>query len=237
VRLTGRREDGEDVAPEEARVWIRDDHLVVHSVRRLTPNGAIGGGWSFLNAGETFSAGGATFVFELDEGSLPERDQARGDEPHEIPNILRDRPGGQPERRPDSWERSEPGHERMWGRADEATSEPPPDSGEQPPQQLRPAAGWEGMWRPSRESQEPAPNPQSEPPQDQAPPASPWATGPAQQAPAEGGPFSAWRRTTDISPVDPPRNPFSGDRSAAPDLEAKETGDGPLSGEERDDAL
>ena len=81
-------ESGEEIAPEEARVWIRDSQLMVHALTHLTPTGAVGGGWSILDPGEVFTIGPCTFKFELDGQDAPERT----DEPEasaEVPDILR----------------------------------------------------------------------------------------------------------------------------------------------------
>lgn len=64
--LIGLPEAGfEEIATEHVRVWIRDDHLVVHELRRLTAFGPTGGRWEFLTAGDTFTIGAHTFTFEL----------------------------------------------------------------------------------------------------------------------------------------------------------------------------
>lgn len=84
IRLSERPDDEHDIAPEHARVWIRDGQLMVHEVRRLTEEGATGGGWEILTPGEAFSVGPYTFLFALaDETESPEQ-------PPSVPNILRD---------------------------------------------------------------------------------------------------------------------------------------------------
>jgi hypothetical protein len=55
----------DDIANEQARVWIREDHLVLHELRRLTAFGPSGGRWEFLNAGDTFAVGPYVFLFQL----------------------------------------------------------------------------------------------------------------------------------------------------------------------------
>ncbi|MEX1255005.1 MAG: VWA domain-containing protein [Dehalococcoidia bacterium] len=82
---------GEETPPELARVWIREGHLMVHEVSRLTVTGSTGGNWAILNAGDTFPIGPCTFRFELlAEGA---------DSTPAIPNILRD-PAAQPDPQP-----------------------------------------------------------------------------------------------------------------------------------------
>jgi VWFA-related protein len=66
IQIEGYREDGEEIGPEEARIWVRGGQLMVHLVRRLTAMGAVGGGWIILGTGESFTIGDYTFRFELD---------------------------------------------------------------------------------------------------------------------------------------------------------------------------
>lgn len=55
-----------EVAVEHARLWVREGHLMVHELRRLTAFGAAGGRWSILGSGESFDVGHTTFRFDLD---------------------------------------------------------------------------------------------------------------------------------------------------------------------------
>lgn len=57
--------DGADIPSEYARIWIRDNKLMVHELRRLTAIGSVGGRWEILESGEMFSVGPYTFRFEL----------------------------------------------------------------------------------------------------------------------------------------------------------------------------
>jgi VWFA-related protein len=90
---------GEEIPPELARFWIREGHLMVHEVSRLTVTGSTGGNWAILNPGETFTVGPCTFRFELLNQAAPAgapnilRDEpAPEPAPDETPNILRDTP-------------------------------------------------------------------------------------------------------------------------------------------------
>jgi hypothetical protein len=88
IRLA-EEEGGEEIAPEEARVWIRDSQLMVHELAHLTPTGSVGGGWTILDPGEVFTIGPCTFKFELDGQDAPERTDER-EASAEVPDILRD---------------------------------------------------------------------------------------------------------------------------------------------------
>ncbi|MBI4570729.1 MAG: hypothetical protein HY723_02170, partial [Chloroflexi bacterium] len=82
----------EEIASEHARVWIREGHLMVHEVRRLTDTGSIGGTWEILEPGDTFPIGTYTFQFVLgDEQSAepPPQDAPAAIEP---PNVLKHAP-------------------------------------------------------------------------------------------------------------------------------------------------
>lgn len=69
-------EDGAEIAPEEARVWVRDHQLMLHEVRRLTVTGSIGGNWAIVGSGEQFSIGPCTFEFRLEEKATSAPQQA-----------------------------------------------------------------------------------------------------------------------------------------------------------------
>jgi len=64
-------DEGDDISTEHARVWVREDHLVVHEMRRLTAFGPAGGRWEFLSPGETFSVGSNGFEFQLVDETAP----------------------------------------------------------------------------------------------------------------------------------------------------------------------
>ncbi len=78
----------DDLNQEEARVWVRDGHLMYHKKTRLTliASDGITGGWTILEPGDTFDIGEHRFEFKL----LPQGVQA-GDTPtNDVPNVLRD---------------------------------------------------------------------------------------------------------------------------------------------------
>ena len=72
------------IAPEEARVWVRNGHLMVHRLSHLS--NASGeeqsAGWSFLDPGDHFQIGGCRFRFE----AVSEADEAG----QGTPSVLRD---------------------------------------------------------------------------------------------------------------------------------------------------
>jgi Mg-chelatase subunit ChlD len=78
------------LAAEEARVWVRDAHLMVHKMTRLAAIAAdrTSGGWTILEPGDTLDIGEHRFEFRLWTAPPPEAE----DEPaEEVPNILRER--------------------------------------------------------------------------------------------------------------------------------------------------
>jgi hypothetical protein len=81
IQIGGNREDGEEIGPEEARVWVRGGQLMVHLLRRLTAMGATSGGWAILGTGESFSIGDHTFRFELDSAAAAAMPAAPGAAP------------------------------------------------------------------------------------------------------------------------------------------------------------
>lgn len=85
IRLPVEEGSEEEIAPELARVWIRDKQLMVHELMRLTVTGSVGGGWSILAPGESFNIGPYSFKFELDGYEAPEETS-----PAPIPNVLRE---------------------------------------------------------------------------------------------------------------------------------------------------
>ena len=82
-RITLEDPDGLEIGAEHARVWIRDDHLMLHELRRLSSYGPAGGRWAILSPGETFSISQHTFRFDL--GSAPQEKKVIGP----VPNVLR----------------------------------------------------------------------------------------------------------------------------------------------------
>jgi hypothetical protein len=77
------------LATEEARIWIRKDHLMYHRLSRLTTIATEGvtGGWQMLEPGETFKIGEHVFEFRLLPKDVPSPDAT----PSDVPNILRSR--------------------------------------------------------------------------------------------------------------------------------------------------
>lgn len=75
------------LAAEEARIWVRDGHLMVHRITRLSVIAADGasGGWTILEPGDTLNIGEHRFEFRLWAPPPPETEDA----PSDIPNILR----------------------------------------------------------------------------------------------------------------------------------------------------
>jgi hypothetical protein len=73
-----------ELATEEARIWVRGQHLMLHMFTRLSSVEAGGraGGWQILEAGDTFPVGAHTFEFQLLPSTAPESG--------EVPNVLRD---------------------------------------------------------------------------------------------------------------------------------------------------
>jgi hypothetical protein len=89
------------LATEEARIWIRKDHLMLHRLSRLTTIANEGaGGWQMLEPGETFKIGEHLFEFRLLPEDAPQPEQS-DTTPSDVPNILRsrdDEPASPPER-------------------------------------------------------------------------------------------------------------------------------------------
>lgn len=81
----------EEIASEHARVWIREGHLMVHEVRRMTDTGSIGGTWEILKPDDTFSIGMYTFQFVLgdEQSAEPPQGAPAAIEP---PNVLKETP-------------------------------------------------------------------------------------------------------------------------------------------------
>ena len=74
---------------EEARIWVRDQHLMVHKVSRLSDVAAEGesGGWTILEAGDTLDIGAHRFEFRLWSEPPP---QVEAEPAGPVPNVLRD---------------------------------------------------------------------------------------------------------------------------------------------------
>lgn len=79
------------VSAEEARIWVRDGHLMVHKMTRLTAIAADGvsGGWTILEPGDRLDIGAHAFEFRLWSAPPPEPEREDA-EPAEVPNVLRD---------------------------------------------------------------------------------------------------------------------------------------------------
>ena len=73
---------------EEARIWVRDGHLMLHRMTRLTDIAADGvsGGWTILQPGDHLDIGDHRFEFRLWTPPAPQTEEGSAD----IPNILRD---------------------------------------------------------------------------------------------------------------------------------------------------
>jgi VWFA-related protein len=86
-RCAVRVEDPELTA-EEARIWIRKGHLMVHKMTRLTAMVVDGsmGGWEILEPGDTFTIGQHVFEFRLLPQEQPEAGTGDGSG---VPNVLR----------------------------------------------------------------------------------------------------------------------------------------------------
>ncbi len=65
--VCGVRVDDPDLGMEEARVWVREGHMMVHKVSRLSmePDPEDIGGWAILEPGDTFPIGNHMFEFRL----------------------------------------------------------------------------------------------------------------------------------------------------------------------------
>ncbi len=82
----GVRVNDPGLAGEEARIWIRKGHLMLHRMTKLTAMVVEGtsGGWQILEQGDTFEIGEHRFEFRL----LPEPKPAH--DSGDVPNVLRD---------------------------------------------------------------------------------------------------------------------------------------------------
>lgn len=103
------------LASEEARIWIRGNHLMLHMFTRLTSveSGGSAGGWQILEPGDTFQIGEHTFEFQLVPAEQPIAGQdALPTAPDSVPDVLRHaepplRPQAQPGRFSDMMPRSD----------------------------------------------------------------------------------------------------------------------------------
>lgn len=82
----GVRVNDPDLGAEEARIWVRKGHLMVHRMTKLTTvmNQGGTGGWAILEPGDSFDIGEHRFEFQLLQPEQPEEPA------HDIPNVLRD---------------------------------------------------------------------------------------------------------------------------------------------------
>jgi Mg-chelatase subunit ChlD len=80
-------DEGGQISPEEARVWLRRGRLMVHKLARLSETATEGesGGWSVLDPGDEFQIDGHRFRFEITGVDAEALAQA-GD----TPSVLRD---------------------------------------------------------------------------------------------------------------------------------------------------
>jgi hypothetical protein len=85
IRLPHDLEEGGEIAPEFARIWVRGNRLMVHELRRLTAVGSVGGRWEMLEDADVFSIGPCSFRFAL---GMEEKEEA----PVPAPSILRSAP-------------------------------------------------------------------------------------------------------------------------------------------------
>lgn len=101
-RSCGVRIDDDSLATEEARIWVRNSHLMLHRLTRLTAiaTDGISGGWQILEPGDTFDIGSHRFEFRL----LPSQRPVEAASAEPVPNVLRDAPaersGPMPQPRP-----------------------------------------------------------------------------------------------------------------------------------------
>lgn len=85
----GVRINDPSLAGEEARIWVRDEHLMVHKMSRLAAIAADGvsGGWTILQPGDTLDIGDHRFEFRL---WAPPPPQTEEEPATPVPNVLRD---------------------------------------------------------------------------------------------------------------------------------------------------
>lgn len=81
IKLATANGDGDMVEGEYLRVWVRDDALMLHEVRRMTVTGSTGGRWAKLSPGDVMPIGPYTLRFELGADHV---------EPESKPSALRD---------------------------------------------------------------------------------------------------------------------------------------------------
>ena len=63
----------DELSAEEARIWVRNERLMVHRMTRLTSVAADGtvGGWTILDPGDSFEIGAHRFEFRLLPSDAP----------------------------------------------------------------------------------------------------------------------------------------------------------------------
>jgi hypothetical protein len=115
------RIDDPELAAEEARAWVRGEHLMVHRMTRLSIIAADGvsGGWTILEPGDTFEVGAHRYEFRMLEQTVPVSDDVG------IPNILRDAPST-PEAAPAPGLEPQP-RPQLQADAESPAAERPPD--------------------------------------------------------------------------------------------------------------
>lgn len=81
----GVRIEDPDLSVEEARIWVRGGHLMLHKMIHLSviEEGGLSGGWTILDPGDSFAIGQHTFEFRLlpEDAPVPSAD---------TPDVLRD---------------------------------------------------------------------------------------------------------------------------------------------------
>ncbi len=82
------------LSAEEARIWVRDGHLMLHKMTRLNviAEDGVSGGWTILEPGDHVDIGEHRFEFRL--WTPPQAEMAEDTGP--IPNILRETPRALP---------------------------------------------------------------------------------------------------------------------------------------------
>ncbi len=82
------------LSAEEARIWVRDGHLMLHKMTRLNAiaEDGVSGGWTILEPGDHVTIGEHRFEFRIWTPPLPEVEEDTGP----IPNILRETPRAVP---------------------------------------------------------------------------------------------------------------------------------------------
>lgn len=78
----GVRVEDAELATEEARIWVRGGHLLVHRMTRLSviADNGVSGGWVILEPGDTFDVGAHRFEFQLLPAGANDADATPADE-------------------------------------------------------------------------------------------------------------------------------------------------------------